>query len=186
MGLLPLEYILGVVRDPAVEPEWRDRMAVAAAPYIHPRLAEGRGQGRHDGQVEVKLTREELDERARRIIEEAFRHYQPPGHEEARTNGPVIEHRSDPAQDDDRGIAVSGGPKPITRRSPFRQTLRGRVRSRPCPAWQGGLYPGVAPGGKRLGRMSDTNRQCGRGYGLYPGVFFCAAQRHILPVFGCS
>jgi hypothetical protein len=38
-GLMPLEYILSVVRDPSVEPERRDRMAIAAAPCIHPRLA---------------------------------------------------------------------------------------------------------------------------------------------------
>ena len=33
-GLLPLDYMLSVVRDPAVEPERRDRMAVAAAPLF--------------------------------------------------------------------------------------------------------------------------------------------------------
>jgi len=38
-GLTPLEYMLAVLRDEEADPERRDRMAAAAAPYIHPRLA---------------------------------------------------------------------------------------------------------------------------------------------------
>jgi len=38
-GLTPLEYMLNVLRDETVEPERRDEMAKAAAPYLHPRLA---------------------------------------------------------------------------------------------------------------------------------------------------
>jgi hypothetical protein len=38
-GVTPLEYMLAVMRDPNVDPDRRDRMATAAAPYIHPRLA---------------------------------------------------------------------------------------------------------------------------------------------------
>jgi hypothetical protein len=38
-GLTPLEYMLAVLRDKTVDPERRDRMAAAAAPYIHPRLS---------------------------------------------------------------------------------------------------------------------------------------------------
>jgi hypothetical protein len=38
-GLTPLAYMLSVLRDESVEPERRDEMAKAAAPYIHPRLA---------------------------------------------------------------------------------------------------------------------------------------------------
>jgi hypothetical protein len=37
-GETPLEYMLRVMRDPAVDHERRDEMARAAAPYIHPRL----------------------------------------------------------------------------------------------------------------------------------------------------
>jgi hypothetical protein len=37
--LTPLEYMLVVLRDESVEPDRRDRMAAAAAPYIHPRLS---------------------------------------------------------------------------------------------------------------------------------------------------
>jgi hypothetical protein len=38
-GLTPLEYMLAVLRDRTVDPERRDRMAAAAAPYIHPCLS---------------------------------------------------------------------------------------------------------------------------------------------------
>jgi hypothetical protein len=38
-GLTPLEYMLAVLRDETADPERRDEMAKAAAPYIHPRLA---------------------------------------------------------------------------------------------------------------------------------------------------
>ena len=38
-GATPLEYLLGVMRDPGVDPERRDRCAQAAAPFIHPKLA---------------------------------------------------------------------------------------------------------------------------------------------------
>ncbi|MGB9647619.1 MAG: hypothetical protein WCB44_21230 [Stellaceae bacterium] len=37
--MTPLEYMLAVLRDESVEPDRRDRMATAAAPYIHPRLS---------------------------------------------------------------------------------------------------------------------------------------------------
>lgn len=37
-GVLPLEYMLKVMRDPKAQPGRRDEMARAAAPYVHPRL----------------------------------------------------------------------------------------------------------------------------------------------------
>ncbi len=36
----PLEYMLGVMNDQAVPADRRDRMAVAAAPYVHGRAGE--------------------------------------------------------------------------------------------------------------------------------------------------
>lgn len=33
----PLEYLLAVMNDPAVDQERRDRLAIAAAPFVHPR-----------------------------------------------------------------------------------------------------------------------------------------------------
>ena len=49
-------------------------------------------------------------------------------------------------------IAVSRWPKPIARRYLFRETLRGRDRSRPCPACQGCLYAGVPARREAAGR----------------------------------
>lgn len=38
-GTSPLEYMLGVMRDPEAAPARRDEMAKMAAPYIHPRVS---------------------------------------------------------------------------------------------------------------------------------------------------
>jgi hypothetical protein len=37
-GILPLDYMLSVMRDPAADHKRRDAMAMAAAPYVHPRV----------------------------------------------------------------------------------------------------------------------------------------------------
>lgn len=39
-GITPLEYMLSVMRDPEVRTERRDAMAIAAAPYMHAKLAQ--------------------------------------------------------------------------------------------------------------------------------------------------
>jgi len=39
-GMTPLEYMLTVMRNPDVPDTRRDRMAVAAAPYCHGKIAE--------------------------------------------------------------------------------------------------------------------------------------------------
>jgi hypothetical protein len=38
-GILPLDYMLSVMRDANAEPKRRDAMAIAAAPYLHPKLS---------------------------------------------------------------------------------------------------------------------------------------------------
>jgi hypothetical protein len=38
-GAIPLDYMLAVMRDPAVDHKRRDAMAMAAAPYLHARLS---------------------------------------------------------------------------------------------------------------------------------------------------
>ena len=38
-GMLPLAYMLDVMRDTTADTHRRDEMARAAAPYIHPRLS---------------------------------------------------------------------------------------------------------------------------------------------------
>jgi phage terminase small subunit len=45
----PLEYMLRVMRDPTESMEARARMAVAAAPYCHPKMGE---QGKKDSKQE--------------------------------------------------------------------------------------------------------------------------------------
>jgi len=39
-GLSPLEYMLRIMNDPKEDIEIRARMAVAAAPYVHPKAGE--------------------------------------------------------------------------------------------------------------------------------------------------
>jgi hypothetical protein len=38
--LTPLEYMLGVINDPAADSARRDRLAIAAAPFVHERVAD--------------------------------------------------------------------------------------------------------------------------------------------------
>jgi hypothetical protein len=38
-GILPLDYMLSVMRDPDADHKSRDAMAMAAAPYLHARLS---------------------------------------------------------------------------------------------------------------------------------------------------
>ena len=37
-GMLPLDYMLSIIRDPYATQARRDKMAIAAAPYCHARL----------------------------------------------------------------------------------------------------------------------------------------------------
>jgi hypothetical protein len=43
-NLSPLDYMLQVMRDDNADPERRDRMAIAAAPFVHARRGEGKGK----------------------------------------------------------------------------------------------------------------------------------------------
>jgi hypothetical protein len=38
-GVLPLDYMLSVMRNTNADPKRRDAMAMAAAPYLHPKLS---------------------------------------------------------------------------------------------------------------------------------------------------
>lgn len=42
VGMSPLQYMLAVMRDPEIGSVRRDRMAVAAAPFCHERMADNR------------------------------------------------------------------------------------------------------------------------------------------------
>lgn len=45
----PLEYMLDVMNDPGADEKRRDYMAVAAAPYMHPKVEKGKKQEKQEG-----------------------------------------------------------------------------------------------------------------------------------------
>lgn len=60
-GVTPLDYMLAVMNRPGKDPKTlarRDAMAVAAAPYVHPKLA----AIEHSGNIGNKTHEEALDE----------------------------------------------------------------------------------------------------------------------------
>lgn len=65
-GLTPLEYMLGVLRDPNAHPLRRDDMAKAAAPYVHSKLATIAHTGPDGGPMQFRdfsaLTDDELEQ----------------------------------------------------------------------------------------------------------------------------
>jgi hypothetical protein len=54
-ALMPLDYMLAIIRDPNATQLRRDRMAIAAAPYCHPRMADT-AKGKKDQQAEAAAT----------------------------------------------------------------------------------------------------------------------------------
>lgn len=53
-GMTPLEYMLAVMRDVNEDPARRDRMAVAAAPFVHSRAAESAPSKKDDVQARAE------------------------------------------------------------------------------------------------------------------------------------
>lgn len=51
--MTPLDYMLKVMNDPTEDKDIRARMAVAAAPYMHPRKGEGAGK-KQDREAKAK------------------------------------------------------------------------------------------------------------------------------------
>ena len=51
--ITPLDYMLGVMRDPAVEPARRDEMAKLALPYLHPKPTAIEHTGKDGGPIEI-------------------------------------------------------------------------------------------------------------------------------------
>ena len=52
----PLDYLLMVINDPNADSDRKDRLAIAAAPYCHPRLIEPQKIGKKDRQDEAAET----------------------------------------------------------------------------------------------------------------------------------
>ena len=46
--ITPLEFMLRVLNDPNADKELRAKMAIAAAPYVHPKAGEGKKNDRAD------------------------------------------------------------------------------------------------------------------------------------------
>ena len=67
-GLTPLEYMLGVLRDPEIDAHRRDDMAKAAAPYCHARLAQAEAK---PAQSDIKPLAERLRDYVREDAIEA-------------------------------------------------------------------------------------------------------------------
>ncbi|MHC2163125.1 hypothetical protein ACVL5V_005546 [Bradyrhizobium ottawaense] len=55
-GETPAEYMLRVMRDPSVGDDRRDKMAIAAAPYVHPKLANVEHAGQDGGPIKIVIT----------------------------------------------------------------------------------------------------------------------------------
>ena len=71
-GCTPLEHMLAVLHDPSADPDRKDRMATAAAPFVHPRLAVVDSTIRATVEVNGKLSADELRQQARELIRAAF------------------------------------------------------------------------------------------------------------------
>ena len=56
-GELPLDYMLRVMRDVNEKPSMRSAMAVAAAPYVHHKLASIEHVGNKDKPIVVEIVR---------------------------------------------------------------------------------------------------------------------------------
>lgn len=53
-GLSPLDYMLLVMRDEAEDPQRRDRMAMAAAPFVHVRALDARPGKKDEAAAKAK------------------------------------------------------------------------------------------------------------------------------------
>lgn len=56
-GETPLDYMLRVMRDALADNDRRDKMAAAAAPYVHPKLAAVEHSGPDGGALKVEVIR---------------------------------------------------------------------------------------------------------------------------------
>jgi hypothetical protein len=53
---MPVDYMLRVMRDKSVDHDRRDKMAVAAAPFLHAKLAAVEHTGADGGPIQVTIT----------------------------------------------------------------------------------------------------------------------------------
>ena len=66
---LPLDLMLDIINDPSVPEARRDKFIIAAAPYLHPRLA-----SIAMAKAPFEMTKEEIEQMLRRQAEHELRH----------------------------------------------------------------------------------------------------------------
>ena len=75
-GMMPLDYLLGIMRDVGQDARWRLDAAKAAAPYCHARLSATEVSGPAGGPVSVQATQKldisDLDDEELDILERAL------------------------------------------------------------------------------------------------------------------
>ena len=75
-GMMPLDYLLGIMRDEDQDARWRLDAAKAAAPYCHARLSSTELSGPNGSAVEVQTTQRldisDLDDEDLDILERAL------------------------------------------------------------------------------------------------------------------
>jgi hypothetical protein len=59
-GETPLDYMLRVMRDGSVDHDRRDKMAAAASPYIHPKLANVEMTGKDGGKIQLSISKDDV------------------------------------------------------------------------------------------------------------------------------
>jgi hypothetical protein len=59
-GIMPLDYMLSIMRDANAEPKRRDAMAMAAAPYLHPKMSADEAKANEPAAAEVHGIRVEF------------------------------------------------------------------------------------------------------------------------------
>lgn len=67
-GETPLEYMLRVMRSNQADEKRRDMMAVAAAPFLHPKLAAIEHTGDKDNPVHMTVQNADADTFASRVV----------------------------------------------------------------------------------------------------------------------
>jgi hypothetical protein len=76
-GMMPLDYLLGIMRDEDQDARWRLDAAKAAAPYCHARLSSTELSGPNGSAVEVRTTQKldvsNLSEEELDVLESALR-----------------------------------------------------------------------------------------------------------------
>jgi hypothetical protein len=75
-GMMPLDYLLGIMRDEDQDARWRLDAAKAAAPYCHAHLSATEVSGPNGSAVEVQTTQKldisDLDDEELDILERAL------------------------------------------------------------------------------------------------------------------